>query len=188
MINRYHYGFAALAPSADYPDFKPGNSLSCIPCDFFLSEPVGHQLKLFLEDKSQSWLRSSTDSSMVASRELVSKVIAPELKAVSTYKSMDRTRLKLDGIVQVVDFTCLAVSDAVVRQLVSDAGIQHSVLKDWVTEHSSLLSLAGGLVFSAVLEYETKYLDEVSRFNIATSNLRQYLELANTYVASHHSC
>ena len=67
-------------------------------------------------------------------------------------------------------------------------GLRRSVLKEWVTEHAGLLSLTGGLVFSAVLEYETKYLDEVSRFNIATSNLRQYLELANTYVASHHSC
>ena len=112
---------------------------------------------------------------MVASRELVSKVIAPELKAVSTFRSMDRTRLKLDGVVQVVDFTCHAVSNAVVQQLVADAGGQHSVLKEWVTEHAGLLSLTGGLVFSEVLEYETKYLDEEGG-EFREGVLRRYLE------------
>lgn len=177
MIRRYQYGFAALAQSMDYPNFKPGNTLSCIPCDFFLSEPVGHQLKLFLEDKSQSWLRTSTGSPMVASRELVSKVIAPELKAVSTFRSMDRTRLPLDGIVQVVEFTCHAASNAVIQQLVADACVQHSVLKEWVTAHAGLLSLAGGLIFSAILEYEISHMDEaISKFREGA--LLRYLDLA----------
>lgn len=186
MIRRYQYGFAALAPSIDYPDFRPGNSLSCIPCDFFLSEPVGHQLKLFLEDKSQPWLRSSTESTMVASRELVSKVIAPELNAVSTFRCTDRTRLKLDGIVQVIDFTCHVASNSVVQQLVADAGVQHSVLKEWVEEHAGLLSLAGGLVFSSVLEYETSHMDEEHSGNAKVNGLRQYLELTKTYAANPH--
>lgn len=179
MINRRHYGFAALSPRDGYPDFRSGLTLSCIPCDFLLAEPVGHQLKLFLEDGSQPWQRVATQSTMTASRELVSKVIAPELKAVSTFRSTDRTRLHLDGIVQVVEFTCHAASDAVVQQLLAGSDSQHSVLKEWVTEHAGLLSLAGGLVFCALLEFETTHLDEYEG-RAKEGSLRRYMELAAT--------
>ncbi len=177
MINRRHYGFAALSPGVEYPDFRSGLTLSCIPCDFLLSEAVGYQLNLFLEDPAQPWQRIATHSTMVASRELVSKVIAPELKAVSTFKSTDKTRMHLDGIIQVVEFTCHAASDAVALQLVDESESQNSVLKEWVKEHAGLLSLAGGLVFSALLEYETKHLDE-DRSECREVGLRRYLERA----------
>lgn len=177
MKLRRHYGFAALSPRKGYPDFRSGLTLACIPCDFLLAESVGYQVKLFLEDKGQLWQRVTTQSTMTASRELVSKVIAPELKAVSTFRSTDRTRLPLDGVVQVVEFTCHAASDAVVQQLLADFDSQHSVLKEWVAEHAGLLSLAGGLVFCALLELETKHLDE-EEGRAKEGTLRRYLELA----------
>jgi hypothetical protein len=177
MKLRRHYGFAALSPGSGYPDFRSGLTLSCIPCDFLLSEPVGYQLKLFLENEMEPWQRVKTQSTMTASRELVSKVIAPELKAVSTFRSTDRTRLHLDGIVQVVEFTCHAASDAVVQQLLAGSDLQHSVLKEWVAEHAGLLSLAGGLVFCALREFETEHLDE-HESKAKEGTLRRYMELA----------
>ena len=114
------------------------------------------------------------------SRKQVSKVSASELKAVSTFHSTDRTRLHLDGLVQVVEFTCHAVSAAVVEQLVSSSGSQHSVVKEWVTEHAGLLSLSVGLVFCGLAEYETSHLDEHQAGSVTPIGLCQYLALANS--------
>jgi hypothetical protein len=162
MKIRRHYGFAALDPMSDYPTFRSGVNLAFMPCDFLLSEPVGFQLKLFLEDGSRRWQRFSTDSTTDASRELVSKVIAPDVKAISTFRCTDRTRLPKDGVVQVVEYTCHAASYAVIQELLATAASQHSVLKEWVIEHAGLLASSGGVVFPMLVEYELRLLDERS--------------------------
>lgn len=160
MKIRRHFGFAALDPMADYPTFRSGVNLAFMPCDFLLSEPVGFQLKLFLEDKTKPWQRFSTDSTTDASRELVSKVIAPDVKAISTFMCTDRTRMPKDGVVQVVEYTCHAVSYAVIQELLATAASQHSVLKEWVIEHAGLLASSGGVVSPMIVEYELSLLDE----------------------------
>jgi hypothetical protein len=176
MKIRHTFGFAALDPLTDYPTFRSGVTLAFMPCDFLLSEPVGFQLKVFLEDKSKSWERSWTDSTTTAGRELVSKVIAPEVKSVSTFKCTDRTRMPKDGVVQVVEYTCHAASCAVVEELMATAASHHSVLREWVIEHAGLLASSGGVVCPMLTEYEVRLLDE---HDVApATGLRRFLALA----------